>query len=42
MTDQWFDDYTYEVVVNKKYLTPTQQQLAQGPATVLPAWDSLQ
>ncbi|RRG11086.1 MAG: aminopeptidase [Lactobacillus sp.] len=42
MTDQWFDDYTYEVVVNKKYLTPMQQQLAQGPATVLPAWDSLQ
>lgn len=41
MTDQWFDDYTYEVVVNKKYLTPTQQKITQGPATALPAWDSL-
>lgn len=41
MNNEWFKDYVYEVVVHKKYLTPEQVALAEGPATDLPAWDSL-
>lgn len=41
MTDDWFDDYTYEVVVNKKYLTEEQQEIAESKAEKLEAWDSL-
>ncbi|BDR61019.1 C1 family peptidase [Lactobacillus xylocopicola] len=41
MNNDWFRDYTYEVVVHKKYLTPDQVALAEGPVTDLPAWDSL-
>lgn len=41
MNNEWFNDYVYEVVVHKKYLTKKQQELAEGPITDLPAWDSL-
>lgn len=41
MNNDWFNDYVYEVVVHKKYLTKKQQELAEGPITDLPAWDSL-
>lgn len=41
MNNDWFKDYVYEVVVHKKYLTKKQQELAEGPITDLPAWDSL-
>lgn len=41
MSQDWFEEYVYEVVVHKKYLTPEQQKLAEGPAEKLPAWDSL-
>ncbi|MDF7682158.1 C1 family peptidase [Lactobacillus sp. ESL0679] len=41
MTNDWFKQYTYEVVVHKKYLTPEQVTLAEGPITDLPVWDSL-
>ncbi len=42
MSDQWFEDYTYEVVVNKKYLTTEQQKIAAAKPEILSAWDSLQ
>ncbi|MEG2858431.1 MAG: C1 family peptidase [Clostridia bacterium] len=39
MTDAWFDEYTYQVVVNKKYLTPAQlDAFAQEPIALEP-WD---
>lgn len=41
MNNDWFNDYVYEVVVHKKYLTEDQKKLAEGPITDLPAWDSL-
>lgn len=41
MDNNWFNEYVYEVVVHKKYLTAEQVKLAEGEATPLPAWDSL-
>ena len=41
MNNDWFNDYVYEVVVHKKYLTDEQKKIAEGPVTNLPAWDSL-
>lgn len=41
MNNEWFNDYVYEVVVHKKYLTDKQKELSEGPITDLPAWDSL-
>ncbi|WP_333583105.1 C1 family peptidase, partial [Lactobacillus acetotolerans] len=41
MNNGWFNDYVYEVVVHKKYLTDEQKKIAEGPVTNLPAWDSL-
>lgn len=41
MSNDWFNDYVYEVVVHKKYLTAEQRKLAEGEITNLPLWDSL-
>ena len=41
MNNEWFNDYVYEAVDHKKYLTDKQKELAEGPITDLPAWDSL-
>lgn len=41
MSPDWFDQYVYEVVVHKKYLTDEQKQIAESEPTELPAWDSL-
>lgn len=41
MNDDWMDDYVYEVVVHKKYLTDEQQALLKQAPIELPAWDSL-
>ena len=41
MSNAWFNDYVYEVVVHKKYLTAEQRKLAEGEITDLPLWDSL-
>ncbi len=41
MSDQWFSEYTYQVVVSKKYLTPAQRKLwAQEPVELEP-WDPI-
>lgn len=41
MSDQWFTEYTYQVVVNKKYLTPEQRkELDQAPIELEP-WDPM-
>ncbi|KRO04198.1 cysteine aminopeptidase [Levilactobacillus paucivorans] len=42
MTDEWMDDFVYEVVVHKRFLTADQQALLATTPEVLPAWDSLQ
>lgn len=41
MSDDWMNDYVYEVVVHKKYLTQEQQALLKQAPVELPAWDSL-
>ncbi len=41
MTDDWFTEYTYQVVVNKKYLTDEQKALwEQDPIELMP-WDPM-
>lgn len=42
MTDDWMDDFVYEVVVHKRFLTPEQRVVLATTPKVLPAWDSLQ
>lgn len=41
MSADWMNDFVYEVVVNKKYLTDTQRELLTKAPVELPAWDSL-
>lgn len=41
MADNWFDEYVFEVVVDKKRLSPELQQALTAQATVLPAWDPM-
>ena len=41
MSDKWFDEFVYEVVVRKEFLTEDQKKLAESKPTPLPAWDSL-
>lgn len=41
MSDEWFSEYTYQVVVHKKYLSEERQgQLAQSPIPLEP-WDPM-
>ena len=41
MTEEWFDEYTYEVVVDKKYLSKKLlKYLAIEPVTLAP-WDPM-
>lgn len=41
MTDAWFDEYVYAVVVNRRYLDKEQAALLRKKPTVLPAWHPL-
>ncbi|GEO70357.1 C1 family peptidase [Levilactobacillus acidifarinae] len=41
MTDDWMDDFVYEVVVHKRFLTPAQRAILTTTPETLPAWDSL-
>lgn len=41
MTDDWFTEYTYQVVVNKKYLTEAQKQLWEQEPLELEPWDPM-
>jgi len=41
MSQDWFNDYVYEVVVHKRFLAPEYQALLTEPAKRLPAWDPL-
>ncbi len=41
MSDGWFDEYNYEVVVDKKYLTPELLDIFTGTPTGLPPWDPM-
>ena len=41
MTDEWFDEYMFRLVVDKKYVPASVLDLLKQKPTVLPAWDSL-
>ncbi len=41
MADGWFSEYTYQVVVNKKYLTESQRQELEQPPIALEPWDPM-
>ncbi|KRN89359.1 aminopeptidase C [Ligilactobacillus ceti] len=42
MSDEWFDKYMYEVIINKKYLSAEQVQLWETATAIeLEPWDSL-
>lgn len=42
ITDPWFDEYVYQVVVDKKYLTPEQRDLIENEKPIeLAPWDPM-
>ena len=41
MTDEWFDEYMFRLVVNKKYATEKILKAAQQKPTLLPCWDPM-
>tara|TARA_B100001750_G_C15496420_1_gene594429 strand:- start:615 stop:1955 length:1341 start_codon:yes stop_codon:yes gene_type:complete len=41
MTDKWFDEYNYEVVVHKKYLTEEELGIYRKEPVRLPPWDPM-
>jgi bleomycin hydrolase len=41
MSDAWFDEHVYALVVHKKYLSAAQKKQLQQPPTVLPPWHPL-
>jgi bleomycin hydrolase len=41
MTDPWFDEYNYEVVVEKRYLSPELQAILAKEPVPLPPWDPM-
>ena len=41
MDQKWFEDYVYDVVIDKKYLTKAELAEYEQKPVVLPAWDSM-
>ena len=41
MTDDWFSEYVYEVVVDKKYVPEDVFAVMEQEPIVLPAWDPM-
>lgn len=41
MTDKWFDEYMFRVVVDKKYITPKVAKILKQEPTLLPPWDPM-
>lgn len=41
MTSQWFDEYTFRLVVNKKFLTPKAAAVQGKKAKLLPPWSPM-
>jgi bleomycin hydrolase len=41
MTDEWFDEYTFRLVVDKKYVPAKILELLKMKPILLPAWDPL-
>jgi len=41
MSDPWFDEFTYQVVVKKSYLSPEHLKALEEPPIKLPPWDPM-
>lgn len=41
MTADWFKEFVFELVVDKKYIPQTVLEVANTTPTVLPAWDPM-
>ncbi len=41
MTDKWFDEYMFRLVVNKKYVPAKVLEILEEKPTMLPAWDPM-
>ena len=41
MSASWFDQYTYQAVVNKKYLTKEELAAYESEPVVLKPWDPM-
>jgi bleomycin hydrolase len=41
MTDEWFDEYTYQIVVNKKYLSEDVLAAYNSTPIELEPWDPM-
>lgn len=41
MTDEWFDNYMFRLVVNRKYIDEKYLQMAKQKPVLLPAWDPM-
>ncbi len=41
MTDEWFDNYMFRLVVNKRYVEQKYLDMLKQKATLLPAWDPM-
>ncbi len=41
MTDEWFDEYMFRLVVDKRYVPAKTLELMKQKPTLLPAWDPL-
>ena len=41
MTDEWFDNYMFRLVVEKSFVPEKLQVLLKGKPTLLPAWDPM-
>ncbi|MDO4496581.1 MAG: C1 family peptidase [Bacteroidales bacterium] len=41
MTDEWFDNYMFRLVVNRKYVEEKYLKMAKQKPTLLPAWDPM-
>lgn len=41
MTDEWFNEYMFRLVVDKKYITDKVKDVLKQTPTRLPAWDPM-
>ena len=39
MTDEWFDEYMFRLIINKKYIDEDVLKILEMKATLLPPWD---
>ena len=41
MTDDWFTEFVFEVVIDKKYIPSEIMDILKEEAKMLPAWDPM-